>query len=76
MSLEIQTLPLLDSDHSLFLWDDHATSRAALVSGGQCAEFRKETWNAIVDALGDALTAAGLTWDSCLLYTSPSPRDS
>lgn len=61
---EIQTLPALDRNHPLFNWDDHQTSYNALVSGGQCAEFQKETWNAIVDALHDALTSAGLEWDS------------
>lgn len=61
---EIQTLPALDRNHPLFDWDDHQTSYNALVSGGQCAEFQKETWNAIVDALHDALTSAGLEWDS------------
>lgn len=62
--MSLEKFPALDSNHPLFDWDDHAESRAALISGGQCAAFRKETWNAIVDALGDALTAAGLTWDS------------
>lgn len=62
--MALEKFPALDSNHPLFDWDDHVQSRAALVSGGQCAEFHKETWNAIVDALGDALTAAGLTWDS------------
>lgn len=61
---EIQTLPALDSNYPLFNWDDHQTSYNALVSGGKCASFQKETWNAIVDALHDALTAAGLEWDS------------
>lgn len=62
--MSLEKFPALDSNHPLFDWNDHAQSRAALVSGGQCSAFQKETWNAIVDALGDALTAAGLTWDS------------
>lgn len=62
--MSLEKLPALDSNHPLFDWNDHAASRAALVSGGQCAAFQRATWNAIVDALGDALTEAGLAWDS------------
>lgn len=62
--MALQEIPVLAENHPLFDWDDHAESRAALVSGGATMEFRRATWNAIVDTLSDALTAAGLSWNN------------
>lgn len=64
--MSLGKLPAIDSSFLLFSWDVglNQLSRDALVSGGQCAYFRKETWNDIVDTLGDAMSDAHLSWDS------------
>lgn len=62
--MPLQTIPVLSEDHPLFDWADWPSSREALVSGTPTRLFAKEAWNAIVDSLNDALTAAGLEWDS------------
>lgn len=58
----LQTVPVLPSDYPLFSWDDWPGSRAALVSGGLTKNFEKACWNAIIDALAQALEAAGLAF--------------
>lgn len=55
-------IPVLPSDYPLFSWDDWPDSRAALVPGTPTKFFAKETWNAIVDAINDALSIAGVDW--------------
>lgn len=58
----LTTIPILPEDYPLFSWDDWPESRAALVSGTPTKYFAKETWNAIVDAINDALGIAGVDW--------------
>lgn len=55
-------IPCLPEDWPLFDWEDWPESRAALVSGNPTKYFQKETWNAIIDAINDALNAAGVDW--------------
>jgi len=55
-------IPILPEDYPLFSWEDWPESRAALVSGTPTEYFSKETWNAIVDAINDALGIAGIDW--------------
>ena len=62
--MALDTLPVLPEDHPLYDWTDWQSSRDALVSGTPTKYFAKEAWNAIVDDLNEALTAAGLEWDS------------
>lgn len=61
--MALKDIPVLSSDHPLYDWSDYQSSRDALVSGTPTRHFAKEAWNAIVDSLNDALTAAGLAWD-------------
>lgn len=58
-----------------FDWAGHEDSRAALFPGGQTAQFRKETWNAIVSRLAQALAAAGFSFDpaACRITESYGP---
>ena len=67
MAIEI---PALSSNYPLFEWTDYPGQKSALVSGGMVDEFEKETWNAIVNTLGDALDDAGIEWDAT--YTTQS----
>jgi len=62
--MALNDIPALNSDHPLFSWADWPVSYNALVSNGAVNVFQKETWNAIVDTLHEALTAAGLGWDA------------
>ena len=62
--MALENIPVLDEDYPLFDWSDYPDSFAALVSGGLVSEFEKETWNAIIKKLSDALSSAGLSWDS------------
>ena len=62
--MALQNIPVLSSDYPLFDWADYQSCRNALIPDGQTAEFKKETWNAIIDTLADALAAAGIVWDS------------
>lgn len=62
--MALNDIPALNSDHPLFSWSDWPVSYNALVSNGAVNVFQKETWNAIVDTLHEALTAAGLDWDA------------
>lgn len=55
-------LPVLPRDYPLFDWNDWPDARAALTSGTATNQFPKEAWNAIVDALADALEEAGVGW--------------
>lgn len=62
--MALDTLPVLDASYPLYDWADWQSSRDALVSGTPTRYFAKEAWNAIVDDLNDALSAAGLSWDN------------
>lgn len=66
--MPLNKLPLLPESYPLFDWADWQSSRNALVSGTPTKNFAKEAWNAIIDSLADAFTAAGLEWDTA--YTS------
>lgn len=68
--MPLSTIPVLDESYPLFDWADYQSSRDALVSGTPTRYFAKEAWNAIVDSLNNALTAAGLSWDNT--YTTVS----
>lgn len=61
--MALENIPVLDEDYPLFDWSDYPDSFAALVSGSLVSEFEKETWNAIIQKLSDALSSAGLSWD-------------
>lgn len=63
-------IPAIPGDYPLYDWGNWQSSRDALVPGGPTKYFVKEAWNAIVDALEGAITAAGQTWDST--YTTAS----
>lgn len=60
--MALSDIPVLQEDHPLYDWSEYQSSRDALVSGTPTRHFAKEAWNAIVDSLNDALTAAGLQW--------------
>lgn len=62
--MALQNIPVLSTDYPLFDWADYQSCRNALIPDGQTAEFKKETWNAIIDTLSAALAAAGIEWDS------------
>lgn len=62
--MAVENIPVLREDYPLFDWSDFPNSLAALVSGGLVAEFEKEAWNAIIEKLSQALSDAGLSWDS------------
>lgn len=66
--MTIDDIPFLPKDQPLFSWDDHPESLAALVSGGDCAAFKIDTWNAIVIALANALIAGDLGWNASQAY--------
>lgn len=59
-----EIIGVLPQDYPTFDWNDWKTSHDALVPGGLVSNFQKATWNAIVDALDSALTAAGYQWDN------------
>lgn len=61
--MSLKDIPVLSENHPLYDWTDYQSSRDALVKGTPTKYFAKEAWNAIVDSLNDALTAAGLTWN-------------
>lgn len=61
---KIVNVPILATSYPLFDWSDWALSYAALVPDGLTSEFEKECWNAIIDHLNTALTAAGITWNT------------
>ncbi len=61
--MSVKELPLLDESYPLYDWADWQSSRDALVKGTPTKKFAKESWNAIVDGLAEALEAAGLDWD-------------
>lgn len=56
----LETIPVLPVDYPLFDWADWPESRAALQPGVATSRFQKDAWNAIVNALGDALELAGV----------------
>ena len=62
--MPLNTIPVLSEDYPLFDWSEHQSSRDALVKGTPTKQFAKEAWNAIVDDLDAALSAAGIAWDS------------
>ena len=62
--MPLQTIPVLAQDYPVFDWSQYQSSRDALVKDHPVADFTKETWNAIVDTLSDALADAGLEWDA------------
>lgn len=62
--MALTDIPALASGYPQFSLADWPNSLAALVSGGLTAEFEKECWNAIISHLEQALTDAGLEWDS------------
>ena len=62
------TIPAIPEDYSLYDWSDWQKSRDALAPGVKTKQFQIAAWNAIVDSLADAITAAGQTWDSA--YTT------
>ena len=62
--MPVKTLPLLYENWPLFDWADFQSSRDALVKGTPTKQFSKNAWNALVDDLSVALTAAGIAWDS------------
>jgi hypothetical protein len=66
--MPLETIPVLAQDFPVFDWSQYQSSRDALVKDHPVADFRKETWNAIVDKLNDALRAAGMEWDNA--YTT------
>lgn len=53
---------VLPETYPLFDWDDFPDSHAALVPGGPTEYFKMDCWNAMVDALGEAMEAAGVAW--------------
>lgn len=62
--MPLNTIPVLPEDHPPFNWSEYQSSRDALVKGTPTKQFAKEAWNAIVDDLAAALSAAGIAWDS------------
>lgn len=68
--MALHDIPVLSTDYPVFDWDAYPNSLDALVQDGLVSNFPKETWNAIVQVLEDALNDAGLSWDS--KYTSAS----
>ena len=62
--MPIDRIPTLSADYPLFDWDDHLQSYYALGEGELVSGFQKETWNAIIDQILAALSAAGMSWDS------------
>ena len=69
----IETLPLLSSDWRLWDWSQSNGNSSveqmeaaynALVNQGLCSDFSRLVWNDLVDATAEAISAAGLTWDS------------
>lgn len=69
----IETLPLLSSDWRLWDWSQSNGNASveqmeaaynALVNQGLCSDFSRLVWNDLVDATADAISAAGLKWDS------------
>lgn len=61
--MALKEIPVLPENHPLYDWSDFQSSRDALAKGTPTAHFAKEAWNAIVDSLNDALTAAGFQWE-------------
>lgn len=72
--MALQKLPAVAGIEN-FDWAGHEDSRAALFSGGPTGDFRKETWNAIVDTLALALAQAGFSFDpaACRITQSYGP---
>ena len=58
------TIPAIPADFPLYDWSDWQQSRNALVPGIKTKQFQIAAWNAIVDGLANAITAAGQTWDT------------
>lgn len=68
--MPIDRIPILAEDYPLFDWDDYPLSYYGLGEGELVSGFQKETWNAIIDKILSALSAAGMSWDS--KYTTAS----
>lgn len=62
------TIPAIPADFPLYDWSDWQQSRDALAPGIKTKQFQIAAWNAIVDGLANAITAAGQTWDAA--YTT------
>ena len=58
------TIPAIPADFPLYDWSDWQQSRNALAPGIKTKQFQIAAWNAIVDSLANAITAAGQTWDT------------
>ena len=58
------TIPAIPADFPLYDWSDWQQSRNALAPGIKTKQFQIAAWNAIVDGLANAITAAGQTWDT------------
>lgn len=58
------TIPALPADFPLYDWTNWQQSLDALAPGVKTKQFQIAAWNAIVDSLADAITAAGQTWDT------------
>lgn len=62
--MPFDTIPAIPEDYPLYDWADWQSSRDALVQGGPTKYFAIAAWNAIVDGLANAITAAGQEWDT------------
>ena len=58
------TIPAIPADFPLYDWSYWQQSRDALYPGVKTKQFQIAAWNAIVDGLANAITAAGQTWDT------------
>lgn len=58
------TIPAIPGDYPLYDWSDWQQSRNALAPGIKTKQFQIAAWNAIVDGLANAITAAGQEWDT------------
>ena len=58
------TIPAIPADFPPYDWSDWQQSRNALAPGIKTKQFQIAAWNAIVDSLANAITAAGQTWDT------------
>lgn len=58
------TIPAVPADYPLYDWGNWQSSRDALYPGVKTKNFQIAAWNAIVDSLANAITAAGQTWDT------------
>ena len=58
------TIPAIPADFTLYDWANWQQSRDALATGVKTKQFQIAAWNAIIDGLANAITAAGQMWDS------------